>query len=374
MSFVLTEEQLAIARTAKHVVREYLPVTQLRALRDDGDPVGLSPDAWRALAEVGVAGMTIAEQYGGAGLGWRELGLVAEECGHTLAATPLLSTTVLGAGAIELGGSDAHKRDWLPRVSRGDALLAFALDEDTRFAPGDIALTATANAGDFVLDGEKQFVLDGHIADAFVVVATGPDDGLSLFLVPAGAEGVHAERRLMVDSRNAASVRFDQVQVAEADALGPIGGAADIVSLLCDRAAAVLAAEMLGGMCEAFDRTLAYLKERKQFGVVIGSFQALKHRTARMFCEIELTKSIVAAALQALDDGADDAPMLVSTAKARASDSYLLVAAEAIQMHGGIGVTDELDIGLFYKRARVAELSFGDAAYHRDRFACLLGY
>jgi len=373
MQFILSEEQVAIERTAKELVREHLPVTQLRALRDSADPVGLSRDAWKQMADVGFSGISVGEQHGGAGLGLRELGLVVEQCGRTLAATPFLSTTVLGAGAIELAGSDVQKKNWLPKLCSGDVLLAFALDEGTRFEPADVAMAAAKTESGFVLSGEKQFVLDGHIADAFIVAARA-DAGVTLFIVDAGATGVQVSRRSVVDSRNVATVRFDDVAVAEDGVLGGVGGGADTVSVLCDRAAAVLAAEMLGGMQELFDRTLEYLKQRKQFGVVIGSFQALKHRAAKMFCEIELTKSIVAAALDALDQGAEDAALLASTAKAKASDTFLLVAAEAVQMHGGIGVTDELDIGLFYKRARVAELSFGAASYHRDRFARLLGY
>jgi alkylation response protein AidB-like acyl-CoA dehydrogenase len=231
----------------------------------------------------------------------------------------------------------------------------------------------------FRLSGEKVFVLDGHAADALVVVARTSGDaadraGLTLFLVPASAPGVTATRTSLVDSRGAARVHLDAVAVSEGDVLGEIDRGADLLDPVLDRAAAGLASEMLGSLSEAFDRTLAYLGERRQFGVPIGSFQALKHRAARMLCEVELTRSVVMDALRALDDARPDAPLLASAAKARAGDTFLLVSAEAVQMHGGVGVTDELDIGLFLKRARTAEATFGGAAYHRDRFARLSGY
>jgi alkylation response protein AidB-like acyl-CoA dehydrogenase len=278
-----------------------------------------------------------------------------------------------------LGGSDAQCEAILPGICSGERILALAHEECSHHAPHCIATRAEKTARGYRLTGAKLFVLDGHVADAWVVVARTEGvlqerEGITLFLVPPNAPGAFVERTWMVDSRNSACVHLNDVEVPESDRIGPVGQGAAILDRVLDVAAVALSAEMLGGIQEAFDRTLTYLKERRQFGVPIGSFQALQHRAARMFCEIELTRSIVLAALHAMDQDSTDVPLLASVAKARASDTFVLVANEAIQMHGGVGVTDELDIGFFLKRARVAEMTFGDAAYHRDRFARLQGY
>lgn len=352
---VLTEEQQTIQRTARELVSKELPVSHLRALRDRRDADGFSRAIWKELAELGFVGIAVPEALGGSGLGYAELGLVAEELGRTLAPTPLLSTAVLGASALQLGERPALARDVLPAVCAGDRLLALAVDEHHRHAPDKLA--ARIEGGH--LRADKLMVLDGHIADAFIVAAV---DGV--YYVPADAPGVEVTRTSLVDSRNAANVRFD-VAVTDDQRLG----GRDLLERVLDRGRVALAAEMLGGARQAFALTLDYLKTRKQFGVPIGSFQALKHRAAWMFCELELSTSIVAYALRSLDDA-----RLASAAKARVSDTFMLVANEAVQMHGGIGVTDDHDIGLYLKRARVAELTLGDAIFHRDRFARLSGY
>jgi acyl-CoA dehydrogenase len=323
--------------------------------------------------------MTFPEAVGGVGLGFAELGIVLEECGRTLAPTPIVSTVVLAGGAISLGGTDAQRARWLPGVCAGERVLALAHDEGTRHARHRVATRAEPVAGGFRITGEKSFVLDGHGADALVVVArvagaSADRAGIGLFIVPAGSPGLTVARTPLVDSRNAARVRLDGVVVPDDQVLGAPDGGAAVLDRVLDRGAIAVSAEMLGGALEAFERTVAYLKTRRQFGVLIGSFQALKHRAAQMFCEVELSRSIVLAALRALDDDGPDAALLAAAAKARTTDTFLRVAGEAIQMHGGIGVTDELDIGLFYKRARVAAMTLGDAAYQRDRYARLQGY
>ena len=379
MPFLLTEEQRSIRETCRDFVAEHLSVSHLRALRDAGDADGFSRVAWKHMAELGLAGMIVAERYGGAGLGLAELGIVMEQCGRTLAPTPLMSTLVLGAGAIELGGSERLRGSLLPAICRGEHLVALAADEGNRFDPYWIATSAQRAGEVYTISGVKTFVLDGHVADTLIVAARvagvpGDRNGLALFAVACDAPGLTIERHGSVDSRNVSRARLDAVKVDESSVLGAPGGGAALLDRIFARATAALCAEMLGGAAEAFDRTLAYLEERKQFGVLIGSFQALKHRAAEMFCELELSKSIVSEALQALDANRVDAPLLVSAAKARLSDTFVRVTAEAIQMHGGIGVTDEHDIGLYYKRARVASMTFGTAAYHRDRFATLSGF
>jgi alkylation response protein AidB-like acyl-CoA dehydrogenase len=375
---VSVEEQESIRQAARGFVRERAPVAHLRSLRDARDPLGYSPDLWRDLASLGFTGMVVPERWGGAGLGYAELGIVAEELGRNLVPTPLLSA-VLAGGAVLLGGPDALRERVLAGQCAAQNVVALAHDEGTRFAPYAVATRAERQGGGFVVHGDKSFVLDGHLANAYVVVARtsgapGERDGLTLLHVPGDAAGVTSRRLELVDSRNVARVRFDGVRVDEGDVMGAVGRGADVLDRVLDRTTAILAAEMLGGMQAAFDQTLAYLKTRKQFGVFIGSFQALKHRAAWMFCEIELTRSLVLEALRALDDDRPDASQLVSAAKARASDTYILVTNEAVQMHGGVGVTDELDLGFYLKRARVAEHTLGAARYHRDRFARLRGF
>jgi alkylation response protein AidB-like acyl-CoA dehydrogenase len=379
MAFTLTPEQESIREMAQRFAAERAPVAHLRRLRDEGDPIGFSRPLWKEMADLGFAGLTLPAEHGGAGLGHAELGIVLEALGRTLAPSPIVATLLLGGAAIALGGTAEQKAAHLPKVAAGDLLLALAHEEGTRHAPHHVRTRSERTASGWRLDGEKVFVLDGHAADLLVVVSrtSGAErdrDGLTLFLVPAASPGVHATRTPLVDSRGAARVRFDGVAVPEDAVLGERDRGAELLDAVLDRAAGVLAAEMLGSITEAFDRTVAYLKERRQFGVPIGSFQALKHRAAHLFCEIELTRSIVMEALRAADEGRADLPLLASAAKARATDTFLLVTAEAVQMHGGVGVTDELDIGLFLKRARVAEMTLGGAAYHRDRFARLSGY
>jgi alkylation response protein AidB-like acyl-CoA dehydrogenase len=370
--FVLSREQEEIQRAARAFVRERLPTSHLRALRDRREPAGLSREVWAEAAELGWAGILVAEDLGGAGMGMVELGLILEECGRTLAPTPLLATAVLGAGVLA-AAADPVRASALAAVIAGERLLALAFEERPRFAPGVIATTARRDGGGWRLDGDKVAVIDGAAADQLIVAARDGSE-LALFLVDRATPGLAITPLSRVDSRSAANVALRGVVVGEDRRLVGPGPAAGLLERLLDRATAALCAEMLGGLQEAFDQTIAYLKVRKQFGVPIGSFQALKHRAALLFCEVELTRSVVRAALAALDLGRPDAPALVSAAKAKASDTYVLVANEAVQMHGGIGVTDELDIGFYLKRARVSEMTFGGAAHHRDRFGRLNGY
>ena len=377
MSFMLTEEQETIRRTAKSFFGERAPVTHLRALRDAKDAVGFSRELWKEMASLGLFAMAIPEACGGAGLGYAELGLVLTESGRTLAPSPLVSTILLSSNALLVGGSPEQQQRVLSEVSAGDRIIAFAHDEGARFAPYAVATRAESGGAGFQLTGEKTMVFDGHVADDFLVVARsagapGERDGLTLFLVPSNASGITVTRTHLVDSRNAARVRFAGTPAREI--IGQPGRGADVLDAVLDRATIGLSAEMLGSIEEVFDRTIAYLKTRKQFGVPIGSFQALKHRAAHLFCEIELSKSIVLDALRAIDAARPDLATVASVAKARTSDTFVAVSNESVQMHGGVGVTDELDIGLFLKRARVSEMTLGTAAFHRDRFARLHGY
>jgi alkylation response protein AidB-like acyl-CoA dehydrogenase len=379
MTLTLSSEARLVQDTALEFFREKSPITALRKLRDTQDADGFSRPLWREMAELGWTGFLVPEEWGGSGFGHLGLGLVMEAAGRTLAATPLLSTSLIGASALVLAGSGMQKDTHLPGLVAGDQIFALALEEGPHHAPTRIATAAKKHGGGYRLSGKKTFVLDGHVADTLIVAARtsgGVNDrgGITLFLVPARAPGVSRTRMIMVDSRNAAIVKLDEVEVADEAALGPIDGGSDVLEAVLDRARAGLAAEMLGSAAECFERTVQYLKDRKQFGVAIGSFQVLKHRAAQMFCELEATHSAVLACLSGLDEGANDAAALASLAKAKANDTFFLVGNEGVQMHGGIGMTDEHEIGFFTKRARVALATFGTSAFHRDRYAALNGY
>lgn len=375
MSELTTEDLELLRDTAARFFDEQMPITALRTLRDEGDETGFDRSQWYEMAEMGWAGILLDESYGGTALGYAALGVILEESGRTLAASPLVSTVLLGAQAIARAGSVAQREDLLPRVASGTTILALAHEESTRHAPHQITTRAVKSGDDYVLKGRKIFVLDGHVADYLIVVArnNGENDdreGISLFLVAANAPGIKRNRTILVDGRNAANIEFSDVT---ASALGTIGNGFNILEPILDGARASLAAEMLGTANEAFDQTIEYLKVREQFGAQIGSFQALKHRAAEMYCEIELARSSAYAALAEVDANGPESAQLTSIAKAKACDMLELVSNEAVQMHGGIGMTDAADAGLFLKRARVAQQIFGDALYHRDRFANLIG-
>jgi acyl-CoA dehydrogenase len=380
VQLVLTEDQELLAKTVEDFAAEHSPVSRVRELRDARDPDGFSRKLWKEMAELGWAGIPFPESYGGADLGLAELAVVMEALGRTLAPEPFLSSVLLGGQALLLGGSDRQKGEWLPKLVEGEKLLALAHQERrSRYDLHRVATRAEAEGEGWRIRGEKIQVIDGAAADALVVVARTSGEeadaaGITLFLVRADAPGLSVELQHRLDSRNVALVGLDGVAAVAEDVVGAEGQGADLLEEVVDRATVGLCAEMLGSMSEAFERTLTYMRQREQFGVPIGSFQALKHRAAAEFIEIELCRSAVMAAARAVDEGAEDARKLVSLAKARCSDAAILVANESIQMHGGIGMTDEHDIGFFLKRARVAELTFGDAAWHRDRWARLQGY
>jgi len=369
---VLTEEQSMLRDAAKSWVQEKSPVTAFRKMRDSGAELGYDTAAWNEMAEMGWAGVIIPEEYGGSNFGYLSLGLILEETGRTLTASPLLASALGAASALILGGSDAQKGEWLPRIAEGKVVATLAVDEGPHHAPEKAA--AELKGGK--LNGKKTFVLEGMAADLFVVSARtsgkpGDKDGIELFLVPADAPGVSRQKLSLADSRGAANVTFENVAVGDADKLS--GGYALLEKTL-DRARAGIAAEMLGAATQAFEVTLDYLKTRVQFGQVIGSFQALQHRAAKMFTELELSRSAVEAALTAIDNDAPDVPELVSLSKAKMGDTFHLVSNEMVQMHGGIGMTDAHDAGFYLKRARACEAAFGNQAWHRDRYARLQGY
>jgi len=382
MALVLSEDQQLLKDSAKSFCEQNAPISVLRRLRDSKDEQGYDQAVWSQMIELGWAGMAIPEAYGGYDFGYGGLGIVLEETGKTLVSSPLISTVLVGATAIAQLGSEKQKQNFLPKIIAGELLTALALDEHTSHNPIKIATTAVKVEGGYSLNGSKTFVLDGHIANMLIVVArtsseTSNEQGISLFLVDANAEGLSVARTIMVDSRNSSNIQFDNVVVAEEAVLGKMDQGFSGLDRVLDIARIGIAAEMLGSMQAVFESILAFLKQREQFGVLIGSFQGLQHRAAEMYSEIELCKSAVRAALSGLDDPETtqaEVAELASMAKAKLSEVFFLVSNEGIQMHGGIGMTDEFDVGFFIKRARVAQQFLGDASFHRDRYASLNGF
>jgi alkylation response protein AidB-like acyl-CoA dehydrogenase len=375
---VLTEEQSMLRDQAKAWVNEKAPVQTFRAMRDSGIETGYLPGTWADIVEMGWTGILVPEALGGSELGFLTFGVVMEEMGRQLTASPLFASALVGTSAILLGGSASQQRDWLPRIVDGSAILTLAVDEGPRHAPEQIALKAERSGSGYTLRGSKTFVLEGGAATALVVAARtagspGDSKGITLFLVDAAAPGVTRRRLSTADSRGYASVSLDGVTVGGDAVLGPVDQGYAVLEATLDRARAALAAEMLGTASQAFQMTLEYLKTRVQFGQVIGSFQALGHRAAGLYSQMELTRSCVEAALQAIDSGSDDVAPLASLAKAKAGDFLHQVSNELIQIHGGIGMTDEFDAGFYLKRARAAEAIFGSQAFHRNRYADLVG-
>jgi alkylation response protein AidB-like acyl-CoA dehydrogenase len=380
---VLTEEQTMLRDAAKGWTQDSAPVAALRKLRDGGSKASFDPVAWSEMGAMGWAGVIVPEEHDGSAFGYLGLGLILEETGRNLVASPLLSTAMIGASALVLGGSDVQKSAWLPKIAAGEAVVTLAVDEGAHHAPLNIALSGGQAGNGFVLDGSKTFVLDGEAADLLIVAARtsgapGDSDGITLFLVPGDAKGVTREHLSLIDSRGAAQITFDKVEVGADAVLGEVGKGWTVLEPVLDRAYAGLAAEMLGTATAAFEITLDYIKTRTQFGQLIGTFQALQHRAAKLFTDLETTRSCVEAALEAADahssTGAADTRLLASLAKAKASEVLHLASNEMVQMHGGIGMTDAHDAGLYMKRARVAEALFGSASFHRDRYARLSGF
>ncbi len=374
MDLVLNEEQTLLGQAVKDFANARSPLRRARAVRNTKE--GFSRELWNEMASLGWLGLTIDEEHGGAGLGYRYSMVVLERLGRTLAPEPFLSTAVIAAAAIEIGGSPSLQKEHLPAIAKGERIFALAHQEaHSRFSLAAIDTSADPSGGSWVIRGEKAHIADGSVADHFIVSARAPD-GVALFVVPKDAKGVTVQKQARIDGRSCAIVRFESVSVARDRRLGAEERGHRLLERVIDAGTAGLTAEMLGSMSAAFTMTLDYLKTRVQFGVPIGSFQALQHRAARLFAEIELARSAVMYANGVLDglDANASAARAVSVAKAKCSEAFMLIAHEAVQMHGGIGMTEEHDIGMFLKRARVCEMTFGDAAYHRARFGRLGGF
>ncbi len=372
MPLILTEEQTMLKEAADGFLSEKAPIAHLRTLRDSRDPDGLSRDLWRAFGEMGFAGVVIPEEYGGSGLGAVEAGVVAEALGRTLTPSPFMGSSVLAVTVLK-GGSDEQQAAWLPKIAAGEAIVSLAVDERPKHAPARMTTLAERSGNGFRLNGAKGLVLDGHVADALIVAAK-TDEGIGLFLIDPSTDGITVERTVMVDAHNAARVTLTDVEV-DADALiGSVEGGEALLEGALNLGRACAAASLTGAGDQAFQTTLEYLRTRKQFGKLIGEFQALQHRAAHLFSEIEIARAAVMGALQALDAGRESAPLAVSVAKAKAGRVAELAVQEAVQMHGGVGMTDEFDVGLFMKRVRVLNELLGDAGFHQERMARSQGF
>jgi alkylation response protein AidB-like acyl-CoA dehydrogenase len=379
MALVLTEEQSMLRDSARGLISDKAPVTHLRQLRDSKDAAGFSRELWKEFAGMGFAGLLVPEEFGGSALGCVEAGVVMEEIGRTLMPSPFLSTAVLAVSALARGGSAAQKAEHLPKISKGELIASLAVDEGAKHRPLQTSLKAVRSGNGFKLTGSKALVVDGHVAGLLIVAArsagaAGESNGMTLFLVDPKAKGVATERTVMVDAHNAARIEFDNVEVDSDHVLGEVDQGHALLEGVLDIGRGAVASEMVGLSEEVFSRTVTYLKERKQFGKAIGEFQALQHRAAQLYIDIEITRAAVLKALQTLDGNFEKAANSVAVAKARAGTTATRAVQEGVQMHGGMGMTDQFDIGFFMKRARVCEELFGDANFHADRLARMRSY
>lgn len=369
MQFTFTDEQEEFRLIVRRFMDDKSPSTEVRKLMDS--EVGYDLAVWKQLSEeLGLPGIHIPEAYGGQGFGFVELCIVLEEMGRALLCAPYFSATALAATTIIHAGSEAQKLSLLPGIATGKTLATLAFNESSdNWSPGDTNLTATATDNDFLLNGEKTYVVDGHIADLLIVIARTPgttgSDGLSLFILPGNSEGI--DRRLLKSldpTRKLAHIKFQQ---APAKLLGELNTGANTLPHILDLAAIALASEMVGGAQKMLCSAVDYAQLRMQFGRLIGSFQAIKHKCADMLLDVELAKSTAYYAAAAAADNTDELPAVASLSKAYASDTYMKSAAECIQIHGGIGFTWENDTHLYFKRAKSSEVFLGDPNYHRDQ-------
>ena len=379
MKLILNEEQQLLKDTARDFAKERTPVNHFRSLRDNKSETLWDKDIWQEMVKLGWSGILIPEEFGGSNFGVAGISVILQECGKTLTPSPLFSTGVIGAYAISNFGTQEQKEKYLPKITNGDITTALAIDESSHHDPAKTLLKAKLSDDHYVLNGKKIFVIDGASADILIVLTrtsgnSGDLAGLTLFIVEADTPGINKIKLDMADSRNYANIEFNNVESSKGNILGTLEAGGESVERILDIGRIAMSAEMLGNAEAAFETTIEYLKQRKQFGVLIGTFQALQHRAAEMFCEIELTKSAVMAAMHGADENSNELQRLSSLAKTVAGETLHLVTNEAIQMHGGIGVTDEYDLGFYIKRSRVAEQIFGSSAFHSERYANLSGF
>ena len=373
MPLYLNEDQAMLQDSVRPFMAEQAPVAHLRKYRDMDCKDGFSHDLWKQFGEMGFTGILASEADGGLGMGHVEAGVVLEEIGRNLTPSPFLATSVAGVTALNEAGA-ALREKYLPGIIAGETVLGIAIDEGAKHRPERIAMQAERSGNGFKLSGSKQFVLQGASADALIVAArtggsAGETQGLTLFAVDKDASGLSMDAVRLVDSAMAAHVDFDGVEVTADAVVGEVDEGWSVLRKVLAATRVGSAAEMIGVGSGAMGMTVDYLKQRKQFGRLIGEFQALQHRAAHLYGELEIARAAVLKAQQLLDEDSEEAELWVSIAKAKAGATSDLAVREGVQMHGGMGMTDEFDIGLYMKRDRALAEFMGDANYHANRVA-----
>ena len=372
MNFGFSEDQTMIRKSANDFVKGESSLERIRALRED--TTGYSPELYQQIANNGWVGAVLPEEYGGVGLGFVDLICILEEFGKGLLPEPIISSAILGGNTILQGGTEEQKSELLPVIA-GAALKATlaAYELSGRFNLAHVETTATESGDGYVLNGRKDFVPDAATADKLIVSArtsggTADTDGITLFILEKDTAGLTLTPIQSMDYRPRSTMTLENVQVSAANMIGEVGQALPVIDHSIDRATVALCAEQVGGMEEALSRTVAYTQERVQFDKPIASFQALKHKAADMFVHLEMARSNMYYAAMALDNDMPDLRKSISAAKTTCSNGFIALTKEAIQLHGGIGYTDEHDIHFFYKRAMTSNVTFGDPRYHRERY------
>ncbi|MCL4673313.1 MAG: acyl-CoA dehydrogenase family protein [Sphingomonadaceae bacterium] len=379
MALYHTEDQAMLAETVSQFMAEEGAIAkQLRHWRDRECKDGFGHALWKQMAEMGMTGILVGEEDGGMGLGHVEAGIVLEEIGRNLTPSPFLTSAVLAATALKHGSADLKGR-YLPGLVSGDSVFAVAIDEGAKHRPERIRTRAEKSGNGFRLSGQKDFVIHGSSADMLVVAArtSGSDedaDGITLFAVPKDAAGMSHDAVRLVDSSMATHTKFDGVELDGDAVIGEVDGGREVLNAVLMAGRIGAAAEGVGVARGAMGMTIDYLKQRKQFGQLIGEFQALQHRASHLYSEVEIARAVTIKAAQLLDGGSERADLMASVAKAKVAKAAGLAVKEGVQMHGGIGMTDEYDIGLFMKRDRALQEFLGDLYYHADRVAQLSGY
>ncbi|MGB5079000.1 MAG: acyl-CoA dehydrogenase family protein [Sphingorhabdus sp.] len=378
MAMTLNDDQTMLRDTARNFMQSEAPVAHFRKYRDMQCKDGFSHGLWKQFAEMGFTGILIPEADGGLGMGHIEAGIVLEEVGRNLSPSPFLSTSVAAVEALK-HAEKAMRERWYPGILAGETVIGLAIDEGLKHRPEQTACKAERSGNGFKLQGHKQFVVQGSSSDMLIVAArtagaAGETDGLTLFAVEKGAAGMTVEATRLVDASMAAHVKLEGVYVDADAVIGEVDGGWSVLTKLLDAGRVGAAAEMVGVGSGAMDMTFEYLKQRKQFGQLIGEFQALQHRAAHLYSEVEGARSIVLKAQSLLDEEHAKAELYVAAAKAKAGLACNLAVREGVQMHGGIGMTDEYDIGLYMKRDRSLNEFFGDTYFHADRVATMNGY
>ncbi|MGH6877582.1 MAG: acyl-CoA dehydrogenase family protein [Rhizomicrobium sp.] len=371
MDFGFSDEQEMLRHSARAMLEKECPATAVRRLMEDA--TGYDPALWQKMAALGWTGLVMPEQYGGAGLNYVDLVLVLEEMGRLLLPSPFIPT-IMFAEAVSRAGTEMQKQALLPKLAAGALIGTLAwLEPSASWDAEAITMRAERRGAEFVLDGVKAFVSDGHLADCFLVAARtsgAGHDGVTLFALDAKRAGITvAPLKTMDQTRKLSEVRFANVTASEADLVGTIDHGWPTLSELLDCGKVMLAAEMAGGAQRVLEMTVEYAKIRVQFGRPIGSFQAVQHKCANMMVDVEGAKSAAYYAAWAISNKVPDAPVAAAVAKAAASDAFRRVSADGIQLHGGIGFTWDHDLHLYFKRAKSSEFTFGDATYNRELIA-----